>query len=89
MEKNISKIVVWTSPVAPFQKIYVFKEGVLVDQMGIMPNNIVDIIFELVDKYQINDIDFSGTYSFGKSFIDEIQKQAVTQYKELNVNFVG
>lgn len=89
MEKNISKIVVWTSPVAPFQKIYVFKEGTLVDQMGIMPNNIVDIIFELVDKYQINDIDFSGTYSFGKSFMDEIQKQAVTQYKELNVNFVG
>ena len=89
MEKNISKIVVWTSPVAPFQKIYVFKEGNLVDQMGIMPNNIVDIIFELVDKYQINDIDFSGTYSFGKSFMDEIKKQAVTQYKELNVNFVG
>lgn len=89
MEKNISKIVVWTNPVSPFQKIYVFKEGTLVDQMGIMPNNIVDIIFELVDKYQINDIDFSGTYSFGKSFMDEIKKQAVTQYKELKVDFVG
>lgn len=87
---EVNKIIVWTSPVAPFQKIYVMKDGVLVDQMGIMPNNIVDILFSLVDKYDIDNIDFSGAHSFAKNFADELKKEQVARYshERLNINFI-
>lgn len=87
---EVNKIIVWTSPVAPFQKIYVMKDGVLVDQMGIMPNNIVDIIFSLVDKYDIENIDFSGAHSFAENFANELKKEQVARYshERLNINFI-
>ena len=87
---EVSKIIVWTSPVAPFQKIYVMKEGVLVDQMGIMPNNIVDIVFSLVDKYEITNIDFSGAHSFAENFANELKKDQIAHYGHecLNINFI-
>lgn len=87
---EVNKIIVWTSPVAPFQKIYVMKDGVLVDQMGIMPNNIVDIIFSLVDKYNIENIDFSGAHSFAENFANELKKEQVARYGHgrLNINFI-
>lgn len=87
---EVNKIIVWTSPVAPFQKIYVMKDGILVDQMGIMPNNIVDIIFSLVDKYNIENIDFSGTHSFAENFVNELKKEQVARYshERLNINFI-
>ena len=84
------KIIVWTSPVAPFQKIYVMKDGELVDQMGIMPNDIVDVVYALVDKYKIMDIDFSGAKSFATSFADELRNNQVIHYGHecLNINFI-
>ena len=87
---KIDKIIVWTSPVAPFQKIYVMKEGVLVDQAGIMPNDIVDVIFAIVDKYQIDNIDFSGARSFAESFVNELKKEQIVRYghESLNINFI-
>jgi hypothetical protein len=85
-----NKIIVWTNPTAPFQKIYVMKDGALVDQMGIMPNNIEDIVYALVDKYQITDIDFSGAKSFAEHFADALKNNQVIRYGEqkLNINFI-
>ena len=85
---DATKIIVWTNPTAPFQKIYVFKDGNLVDQMGITPNYIVNVVLELVEKYQINNIDFSGSKSFGEHFVKDLRNEANTNYKELNINFV-
>lgn len=85
---DATKIIVWTNPTAPFQKIYVFKDGNLVDQMGITPNYIVNVVLELVEKYQINNIDFSGSRSFGEHFVENLRNEAITNYKELNINFV-
>jgi hypothetical protein len=85
-----NKIIVWTNPTAPFQKIYVMKDGVLVDQMGIMPNNIVDIVFALVDKYNISSIDFSGAHSFAENFANELKKDQIARYghEHLTINFI-
>ena len=80
---DATKIIVWTNPTAPFQKIYVFKDGNLVDQMGITPNYIVNVVLELVEKYQINNIDFSGSKSFGEHFVESLRNEAITNYKLL------
>lgn len=87
---EVSKIIVWTSPVAPFQKIYVMKDGVLVDQMGITPNDIVDVVFAVADKYEINKIDFSGARSFAENFMKELQQNQVARYghRRLDINFI-
>ena len=85
-----NKIIIWTSPVAPFQKIYVMQNGIIIDQMGIMPNNIVDITFALVDKYDINNIVFSGTHSFAEAFANELKNNQVIHYghERLNITFI-
>ena len=87
---KIDKIIVWTSPVAPFQKIYVMQDGILVDQAGILPNDIVEIVFALVDKYHITEINFSGTRSFAETFINELKKEQAVRYgyECLNIDFV-
>mgnify|MGYP007111755467 CR=1 FL=1 len=87
---EVNRIIIWTNPVAPFQRIYVMKDGVLVDQMGIMPNNIVDIVYALSDKYNITELHFSGTPSFAQNFADEIEKDQYTHYgqKRFTISFV-
>ena len=86
----MNKIIIWTSPTAPFQKIYVMKEGELVDQMGVLPNNLEGIVYALVDKYQIMDIDFSGTPSFAEGFMTTLRNNQIIHYGRecLNIGFV-
>ena len=80
MEKDISKIIVWTNPTAPFQKIYVFKNGNLMEQMGVKFEDAQEIISELCKVHNINQIDFSGTTSYGQKIGDELKKNCATKY---------
>lgn len=89
-EKNMNKIIVWTNPTAPFQKIYVMKNNEIVDQLGVMPNNLEDIIYTLVDKYEITDIGFSGAHSFAERFMSELKKGQTIRYgcERLSIQFI-
>jgi hypothetical protein len=78
METN--KIIVWTSPIAPFQKIYVIKNGDMVDQVGVQFDDLEDVIVAMCQKYSITQIDFSGTHSYGKRVGDSLEANNVTKY---------
>lgn len=88
METN--KIIIWTNPTVPFQKIYVMKDGVLVDQMGVKFDDVEAIVYELAKKYDIQDIHFSGTTAYGEKIAKDIEKNEVTQYgqKYFNIKFI-
>jgi len=85
METN--KIIVWTSPTAPFQKIYVIKDGTLVDQMGVKPDDIRDIVYALADKYNIVEIDFSGSTSYGAKILEDAENGQVIRYGKAKLKF--
>lgn len=84
---DVNRIIVWTNPTAPFQKIYVMKDGVLVDQFGVKFEDVKDITYAVADKYDINDVHFSGTRSYAEKIVQEIM---ATQYenRQLNIEFV-
>ena len=82
METN--KIMVVNSPVARFQKIYVVKDGTMVDQLGVGLEDLVETLFALVQKYGIKEIDLGGNLAFTQKIADEI-KQNITQYSIYNL----
>lgn len=84
----MDRIIVYTSPVAPLQKILAIKDGQLIDQVGIWPNDLVETIFAMVQKYDIQDIDFTGIKSFALNFIEEMKQPSAYNSNNLNINFV-
>ena len=77
---NLDRIVVWMSPTAPYQKIYVFQEGVLVDQAGIAIDDFEEVIYDFLIKYKINHLHFSGVHSFAETFGEKIRTESVIKY---------
>ena len=80
----MNKIIVYANPIAPFQKVLTVKDGKLVDQVGVLPNYLTEIIFGTAQKYNIQDIDFTGVKDFALGFIKDMK----TEYSTLNINFV-
>lgn len=87
---EINKIIVWTSPTSLFQKIFVMKEGTMIDKMGVQINDLEETLFSLVDKYEIYQIDFSGTQSFAKGIGDKLNNNQITKYNctKISINYV-
>ena len=86
---DTNRIIIWTNPVAPFQKLYVMKDGVLIEQMGIQINDVPDIVFELAQKYEIQEIHFSGTRSYAEKIAEDLREQSVFKYNlPLNISIV-
>lgn len=90
MSNDVNKIIVWTNPTAPFQKVYVMKEGVLIDQLGVKVEDVEDVVFALMDKHGITQIDFSGAVAFAEHFGKNIQEANVTKYgaRDLIINYL-
>ena len=84
----MDRIIVYASPVAPLQKIMAIKDGQLIDQVGIWPSYLVETIFAMVQKYDIQDIDFTGLKSFALNFIEEMKQPNTYNFNNLNINFV-
>ena len=82
METN--KIMVVNSPVSRFQKIYVVKDGAMVDQLGVGIDDLVEVLFALVEKYGIEEIDLGGNLEFTSKIANSI-KQNISQYNIHNL----
>ena len=84
------RIVIWTSPTERFQKLYVFKDGALVDQMGIEVDNFYDTLNALIEKYSINRLDFSGTRSYSEGLANDFQEKSMLNFgvNDIRINYV-
>lgn len=87
---EVNRIIIWTNPTAPFQKLYVMKDGILVDQMGVKFDDVEDVTYALADKYNITELHFSGTPSYGEKLAKDIEAHQVIHYghKHFNISFV-
>jgi hypothetical protein len=77
---NLDRVVVWMSPTAPYQKAYVFQEGVLVDQAGVTVEDLEEVIYAFLIKYNINHLHFSGVHSFAEALGDKILTVGAVEY---------
>ena len=84
-------IVIWTSPTVRFQKIFIYKEGELVSQLGVTVEDLNEILIELMDKYNIKQLDFSGTHSYARGLVKSFQESNPTLKFDVNnirINYV-
>ena len=72
---NVNRIVIWTSPTVRFQKLYVFKDGEMVDQVGVTVEDLNDTLLALMDKYHIKQLDFSGTHNYAEGLVHDFHCQ--------------
>ena len=69
----MEKILVLTNPVAPFQKVCVVKDDNLVEQVGITPNYIPEVVCQMSQKYDVTKVVVYGTEDFARGILDLLQ----------------
>ena len=80
----MDKIIVYTNPVEPFQRVVVIKDKEVITNIGVMPNNLTEIVFDASQKYDVKNICFIGVKTFALGFMQEMK----TTYDTLNIEFM-
>lgn len=85
-----NKIIIWTSPIAPFQQLYVYKDGERIEKFGAKVENLTDILITAIEKYDITQLDFSGSHVFAQGLVRDFQRQYATKYSidNIKINYV-
>lgn len=86
-----TKIIVWTNPTAPFQKVYALKDGEMVDQMGVKFDDLEEVITALCSKYEIFQIDFSGSRAYGEKIGNILNLNGAAYYNlktDFNIHYI-
>ena len=68
----------------PFQHLYIFQNDKLVEKIGVNMNDLTEITFSLINKYQIKTIHLSGAPRVFMEGIEQQIKQAGIDTYHLN-----
>ena len=75
------------SVIAPFdmnQHIYVFENGLKVDQLDCSLKNLAESILDISSKYIIDEINISGPKHYSAKIKNQILKADLTKYKKFD-----
>ena len=81
---SVNRIVTWTSPTVRFQKIYVFKDGEMIDQVGVTVEELNETLLALMEKYSIKQLDFSGSHLYAQGLVKNFQESNPTLKFDIN-----
>lgn len=76
----MNRIIVRGEPVGPFQYVSVFVDNQRVESLGVKIDDLVDITFALITKYEISHIDLSGTRGYMQGIEQQLKTAAITTY---------
>lgn len=82
----MDKILVIASPVARYHQICVYKDSQLIDNFKASLDDLIDIIFAAVEKYDIHTAVLSGPFDYVKGIgevIMENSKDAIANYSTM------
>ena len=84
------RIVIWTSPTIRFQKLYVFKDGVMVDQIGVIVEDLNETLAAFIEKYSIRRLDFSGSHNYAKGLVEDFQEKSMLKFgvNDIRISYV-
>ena len=69
----MTKIIVNTNPVAPFQKVFAIGEDGVLAQIGVGIEDLPETIHAFAQKYNITDVEFTGTREYALGLMREAQ----------------
>jgi len=86
----MKKIISFIKPFTYTQNIFIYENGNKIDVVSTDLDNLSNTLFELVDKYETNDIELLGNLKFLKGVKEKIEVAEMTKYNEnkLNINLM-
>lgn len=82
----MKKIISVIKPFTYTQNIFVYEGGNKIDTISTNLNELPNILFDLVDKYETNDIELVGNLKFSKGIKGKIEIAEMTKYNENKLN---
>jgi hypothetical protein len=83
----MDRIIIRGEMFGPFQHIYAYVNSVKVESIGVSMENLEEVVFALLDKYNLSHIDLSGSRMFMQGIEHSIKEKAVTQYSKGEITF--
>lgn len=81
----MKKIIGILRPFSLEQSFYVFEDGNKIDSVELTINEINDVIFNFIDKYDIHQIDLSGPKQYSKGIAEKIKQGEMTKYNNNSI----
>ena len=76
------RLIIRGEPVGPFQHIYVFDNSdKLVTSLGVTLDDLEEVVFELIQKYNIKTIDLSGYKAYMEGIEKNLKETGITTYR--------
>ena len=86
----MKKIVTMLQPFTINQNIIVYENGNKIDLIEVNMDNINEAILNLVEKYNIKQIDFVGAKQYAKGIGNQLEKNELVKFgkSELEINYL-
>ena len=83
-------LIVRGEPVVPFQYISLFIDDQRVDSIGVQFEDLEEMVFAFIEKYNIKHIDLSGARGYMEGIEEKLKRTAVETYSldDLTFRFV-
>lgn len=83
----MNSLLIRGEPFGPFQHLYVFENDKRIESIGISIENLEEIAFALIEKYNITHINLSGSRVYMQGIEQQLKKAGVTTYSTDDLTF--
>lgn len=83
----MNRLLVRGDPVGPFQHIYVFEGDKMTESIGIGIDDLEEVVFEIAKKYNITQIDLSGSRVYMQGIEAKLKEAGITLYDLNSIHF--
>ncbi len=82
----MKKIVSVIKPFTYNQNVFVYEDGNKIETTITNLDNLSNTLFELIDKYNTNEINLIGNLKFSKGIKEKIENAEITKYNDKKIN---
>ena len=82
----MKKIVSVIKPFTYNQNVFVYEDGNKIETTIANLDNLSNTLFELIDKYNTNEINLIGNLKFSKGIKEKIENAEMTKYNDNKIN---
>ena len=82
----MKKIVSVIKPFTYNQNVFVYEDGNKIETTITNLDNLSNTLFELIDKYNTNEINLIGNLKFSKGIKEKIENAEMTKYNDNKIN---
>lgn len=83
----MNRIIIRGDISAPYQHLYIYKDGERVDSIGVLFDDLGEMVLTCLNKYKLTQVDLSGSRLYMEGIEKKIREYAVAKYDNFEINF--